>query len=58
MSDDSVIGSEIGRAVEQLGGAPTLAGIAEALNAERLPTNRGAVWRAGTVRAVLMRAGP
>ena len=42
------------RAVELRSGA-TLAAVAEALNREGLPTKRGAVWRAGTVRAVLGR---
>ena len=45
------------RAVELRRSGATLQAIAESLNAEGLPTKRGAVWRAGTVRAVLMRAG-
>lgn len=45
------------RAVELRRGGATLQAIAQALNAEGLPTKRGAVWRAGTVRAVLMRVG-
>ena len=45
------------RAVELRRSGATLQAIAESLNAERLPTKRGAVWRAGTVRAVLLRAG-
>lgn len=45
------------RAVELRRSGATLQAIAQALNAEGLPTKRGAVWRAGTVRAVLLRAG-
>ena len=45
------------RAVELRRGGATLQAIAQALTAEGLPTKRGAVWRAGTVRAVLLRAG-
>ena len=45
------------RAVELRRGGATLQAIAESLNAEGLPTKRGAVWRAGTVRAVLLRVG-
>ena len=46
------------RAVELRRSGATLQAIAESLNAEGLHTKRGAVWRAGTVRAVLVRAGP
>lgn len=45
------------RAVELRRSGATLQAIAESLNREGLPTKRGAVWRAGTVRAVLLRAG-
>jgi hypothetical protein len=45
------------RSVDLRRSGATLQAIAQALNAEGLPTKRGAVWRAGTVRAVLMRAG-
>ena len=44
------------RAVVLRRGGATLQSIAESLNAEGMPTKRGAVWRAGTVRTVLMRA--
>ncbi len=44
------------RAVELRRSGATLAAVAEALNREGLPTKRGSVWRAGTVRAVLLRA--
>lgn len=47
----------VDRAVELRRQGATLQAIAQALNAEGLPTKRGAVWRAGTVRAVLMRVG-
>ena len=45
------------RAVELRRSGATLAAVAQALNREGLPTKRGAVWRAGTVRAVLGRVG-
>ena len=44
------------RAVELRRQGATLQAIAESLNAEGLPTKRGA-GRVGTVRAVLLRAG-
>jgi hypothetical protein len=47
----------IERAVELRRSDATLQPIAAALNSEGLPTKHGAVWRAGTVQAVLMRAG-
>ena len=47
----------VARAVELRRSGATLAAVSAVLNREGLPTKRGAVWRAGTVRAVLGRVG-